>query len=145
MRNDVLFYLTGVDGKRQLFEKEVISLVPGNRRVVCESLREFVSIIRKSVVGRWICVVLAGNKRDLIDLFQIRDVLKESRLILVLPDQSDDMVALGHMFYPRYAESGENGFGHIAAVLLKMAGIDSGDSGVASHNLQYCAPRPVER
>lgn len=121
MKMDVLFYLTGSRKQQLLFEKIVVSVVPKNQRSICRSLEELTESLLQSTAGEQICVILTEAEQDLLSLFSIRDILKRTRLILVLPDNSDTSVSLGHRFYPRFAESISNGFSNTAAVLAKMA------------------------
>ncbi len=127
MERNIVFYMSGFEDVRLLFEKEVVSIVPQNLRTICSSLKELSAAIRRQSLGRCICVVLTGEKSDLLDLFSIRDLLRESKLILVLHDDSDGTIELGHKFFPRFSNSINNGFENTAAVLAKMLDSNSSD------------------
>jgi len=75
------------------------------------------------MVGQYICVVVAGKKQDLLDLFSVQELLKNSKLILIMPDNSNDIIEIGHAFYPRFLDSINGNYLNIAAVLKKMAHI----------------------
>lgn len=124
MKKNIVFYLSSDENVRLLFDKEVVSTVPENCRIICNSLKGLTTVISQSIMDQYIYVVLAGEMQDLMALFTIRDLLKESKLILILPDDSDRSVELGHRFYPRYSVSVNSDFSNTAAVLAKMAGIE---------------------
>lgn len=120
MKSDVLFYINGSRKQQVLFEEKVVSIVPENRRLICRSLKELSASLHQSVAGGQICVILTESEQDLLSLFSIRDSLKLTRLILVLPDNSEMSVSLGHRFYPRFADSIGSGLSNTAAVLNRM-------------------------
>lgn len=125
MNNTVLFHIAGSKKMQRLFEEQVVSVIPRNRRIVCDSIRELSDAIRRSAVGQCLCVLLTGDRSDLLDLFSIQDLLRESRLILILPDNSETSAEMGHRLYPRFSDSVDSGFANTAAVLSKMAGVDA--------------------
>ena len=123
MKIDVVFYMSGFEKRQALFEQKVISSIPRNSRKICKSLDELSSVLRRSMVGQYICVVVAGKKQDLLDLFSVQELLKNSKLILIMPDNSNDIIEIGHAFYPRFLDSINGNYLNIAAVLKKMAHI----------------------
>jgi hypothetical protein len=120
---NVVFYYSGIDHTRMFFEKEVISVVPSDCRIVCNTLEELSSTLRRSAAGQSICVVVTCEKKDLLDLFSIQALLLNSKLILILPDNAADTIEIGHKFYPRFLDSINHGFSNLTAVLDKMANI----------------------
>jgi len=124
---EVLFYLTGSRKLQLLFEESVVSVVPRQQRIICRSLGELTDSLQRLTVEKRICVILTELEQDLLSLFAIRDMLKRTRLILVLPDNSKTCISLGHRFYPRFSEPISSGFSNTAAVLAKMASLP-GDS-----------------
>ncbi|MBU2515376.1 hypothetical protein KJ966_29015 [bacterium] len=130
---DVIFYLSNFDKKQMLFEKQVISLIPGNHRIICNSLNELSSVLTRTLEGQRICVVVAGKKQDLLDLISIRELLRKSKLILLLPDTSRELVEIAHTLYPRYLDSIRSSFSNIGSVLSKMLDNRSIDPSVEYH------------
>jgi hypothetical protein len=117
---EVVFYLASFEKNYNEFYKQVVSLVPENERVICKSLKELSLVLNRTLEGQLICVIAAGRKQDLLDLLSIREFLRRSKLILLLPDRSDGIIEIAHTLYPRYLDSIGNDFSNIAAVLAKM-------------------------
>ena len=117
---DIVFFLSGIEDRRYLFEQEVITVVPERARVFCNSLEELTTSLRQSITGSRVCVIVIADKQTLLELFTIRTMLQESKLILLLPDKSPDTVELGHMFYPRFLDSIQCSYRDVSAVLKKM-------------------------
>lgn len=72
------------------------------------------------MAGRSICVIAAAKKKDLFDLLSIQDLLKNSKLVLLLPDDSEETLEVAHLLYPRYLDSIESDYTNLRAVLFKM-------------------------
>jgi hypothetical protein len=67
-----------------------------------------------------ILVLFATDRRDLIELLSIIELLKNSRLILVLPDERPETVQTAHLLMPRYIGYADGDLSDVAAVLKKM-------------------------
>jgi hypothetical protein len=69
-----------------------------------------------------VTVLLAGNEDDLEEALTINGILKDARLILIVPNSSREIVAKGHLLGPRYMSYADGDFRDVAAVLAKMVG-----------------------
>jgi hypothetical protein len=127
MKMDIIFYLSGIEDNQKQFEEKVISLIPLENQTICYTLNDLSSALRKSMAGQSICVVAVGREKDLQDLLPIKDLLRNSKLILLLPDETDELFDIGHTLYPRYLKTVRSDYSHIAAVLAKMADITTND------------------
>lgn len=65
-------------------------------------------------------VLFPATKGDLIQLIRIRHLFMNHRVVLVLPDKSEETIARGHTLYPRYVSYCDGDFSDVAAVLEKM-------------------------
>jgi hypothetical protein len=70
-----------------------------------------------------VTVLLAGDEADLEEALTINGILKDARLILIVPNSSREIVAKGHLLGPRYLSYADGDFRDVAAVLAKMVGI----------------------
>lgn len=68
-----------------------------------------------------ILVFNAVNASDLDFIVSKKDQLFGFRLILILPDNSEEMISRGHLLHPRYMAQPGGNFKDITAVLHKMA------------------------
>jgi hypothetical protein len=62
------------------------------------------------------------SKGDLLDILTLQHLLRDVRIILILPDDDDDTLAKGHALRPRFLSYREEGFADIADVLSRMIG-----------------------
>ncbi len=69
-----------------------------------------------------IAVILAGRKEDLFDILSIRKLLRDIRIILILPDRDENTIAMGHHLRPRLLSYADSDFSEVVAVLAKMRG-----------------------
>jgi len=69
-----------------------------------------------------VTVLLAGNEDELEEALTINGILRDSRLILIIPNSSREIVAKGHLLGPRYLSYADGDFRDVAAVLAKMVG-----------------------
>lgn len=69
-----------------------------------------------------VTVLLACTDNELDEALTINGLLKETRLILIVPNSSRDIVAKGHLLGPRYLSYADGDFKDVAAVLAKMVG-----------------------
>ncbi len=67
-----------------------------------------------------VAVLLANNKKALLDLLSIRDLLSDIPIILILPDRQYDTVSKGHKLHPRFLSYVDCDFSDVCAVLKKM-------------------------
>jgi hypothetical protein len=65
-------------------------------------------------------VLLAARRGDLTELLSIRDLLRDIRIILVLPDRDEDTIAKGHTLRPRFVSYSDSNFTDVCSVLGKM-------------------------
>jgi len=70
-----------------------------------------------------IAVLFAVDRKDLLDLISIRDLLDNIGIILILPDDKKETISAGHRLRPRYISYTDGNFKDVAAVLNKMDGL----------------------
>ena len=70
--------------------------------------------------GATLLVFLAEGVRDLLDLHRLENLLIDIPLILVLPDQSEECLAIGHSLYPRFVSYMDEDFGGLSQVIGKI-------------------------
>ncbi len=67
-----------------------------------------------------VAVLFAGNRKMLLDLLSIRDLLLDLRIILIIPERDDQTMALGRKLFPRFVSYADSNFSDVGAVLEKM-------------------------
>ncbi|NVM22502.1 MAG: hypothetical protein HWN68_12065 [Desulfobacterales bacterium] len=82
--------------------------------------------LRRPTYDVAVAVLLAATKEDLLDMLSIRDLIRNLRIILVLPDTEDATIAQGHSLRPRFLTYADSNFAEVAGVLNKMLGNTEG-------------------
>jgi hypothetical protein len=95
-------------------------LVPEGDLKVFHALDNLFDEILQSLDEMFIVVLRPMNQTDLEDFKRLRGLLRNLRIVLILPDNDRQTLALGHDLRPRYLVSDQNAFDDIAAVLGKM-------------------------
>ena len=67
-----------------------------------------------------ITVLIAQTREELENLLLIRDLLRDVRIVLVLPDRDAETIAKGHVLQPRFFSYLDADAGQVNAVLKKM-------------------------
>lgn len=65
-------------------------------------------------------VFMPADIDELLALLLIRDKLTDISLVLILPDQSEDMTAIGHRLFPRFISYAKSDFSDVAGVINRI-------------------------
>ena len=67
-------------------------------------------------------LILIPNKREQLDqLLKMKELLQDFRLILILPDSSEETVTRGHLLMPRFLTFIDNDMAEVLHVLGRMS------------------------
>jgi len=88
------------------------------------SLEDFSRSLRRPLLGESLALIVASNKQELERLVSLNRLLRDLRLILILPDHDRDSVVMGHMLRPRFLSFSDGDLTDVAAVLAKMLAIN---------------------
>jgi hypothetical protein len=67
-----------------------------------------------------IAILVAANNRELDRFLTLRSLLKDVKVILILPDREPATALKGHKLYPRFISYIDNDLKEVLAVLKKM-------------------------
>jgi hypothetical protein len=74
--------------------------------------------MKEEVVG----IFMPSSEKDLSDLLSINHLVKDIRIILVLPDRDEKTISIGHSLRPRFLTYADGDLNDVAAVMIKMMG-----------------------
>lgn len=86
------------------------------------SIRDLALRLQKPLRGNILGVFLPTDSNDLLELFSLQFMLRNIRIILVLPDRKENTISIGHALKPRYLSYADCDFSDVAAVMAKMLG-----------------------
>ncbi len=116
----ILYYTSLNKGPGERLQRIVEPLA---KKMDMEIYRSIPSLTRRLTRPKYdiaVAVLLANNKKALLDLFSTRDLLSDIPIILILPDRQDDTVSKGHKLHPRFLSYVDSDFSDVGAVLKKM-------------------------
>jgi hypothetical protein len=106
-------------GKR--FERAMKSTPLDAEYTIVRTFTDLNNQMRRSPLPKpSIIVLLVENFRKLRKLFDMRSLFQGIRIILILPDDDRQTLALGHRFHPRYVSYMDSDFSDVRMVLEKM-------------------------
>ena len=86
----------------------------------CHSLEEFSDILHRQYLGTRVMVIFASSEESLRGIVSLRDFLNDTKIILVLPDEKKDTMAMGFALFPRFITWLDSDLNELGAVLKKM-------------------------
>jgi hypothetical protein len=89
------------------------------------SLETLLDHLRRPLGALCICILMPENHSELYELNQMRHLLRDIRIILVLPDRLPTTISDGHALRPRYVSYADGHLADVEAVVNKMTGFAS--------------------
>ena len=96
------------------------SELPGEDLEIFYSTGNFSERLRQQSRSNCAVVILADSMNDLQSLFALKNLLTDIRIILVLPERSEEVIAMGYKFRPRFLSYMDSDFSDLAVVLKKI-------------------------
>ena len=116
----VLIYATAVTA----VEKRLVEALESSKNDLYQenfrTLENLKKRLRLSIIDDSILILLPENSKELSGLIEIRDILRDTRIILVLPDDNEATLSKGHNLRPRFISYRDGNFTDVAAVMSKM-------------------------
>ena len=69
---------------------------------------------------RLIAILFPANREELASLVSLRHLLRDTQIILILPNAQPQTISDGHALRPRYISYADSDFSDVAAVCDKM-------------------------
>jgi hypothetical protein len=119
----VVCYLTDSEGPGQRLKALLEAALPRDRVLLCQTLEELTRCLLQPAQGLSAAVLLAHDRGQLNELLTLRNLLRDIRVILILPDRENSTVAQGHTLRPRLLTYADADFTPVVgAVLQKING-----------------------
>jgi hypothetical protein len=115
----LLLYTSVNEGCGEQLHSMIEKLIPKNHMEVYRNIETFSRRLRQPDNDLPMVVLLAVSNEDLSDFLSIRDLLRDRRIILILPDRDKNTIAKGHILRPRFLSYTDSNFADVFAVLKK--------------------------
>ncbi len=127
----ILLYSTDFRQAEQ-FEKNITSTFENSDIVQCVTIKQVDSTLR-AMFSFSAIILMVSCKEELLELLTIQRVLDKSRIIIILPDNSGDLIQFALKLYPRYlTDAGESTIA-ITEVLKKIYSTSNSPTDFSCH------------
>jgi hypothetical protein len=116
----MLFYAAERSSAVNVLENIVSEKLPVHKVMHCTTMDTLERRLRQPRHDIEIILISVKDAIEMAQLTELRPLLLDLRLILVLPKRDDDIVAWAHKLGPRFIAYADNGVGQVADVLDKM-------------------------
>ena len=117
---ELMIYASPLNAAGQLLLKTLCPPEKSLRLDICPSLAALEARLRKPIGRIRIGILLPANRRELAALNRLRHLLRDMRLILILPNTQPQTVSEGHALRPRFIGYIDDDPQDVAAVVHKM-------------------------
>ena len=115
----ILFYAAEDNPVVQTLEQQLAS----HRVVRCVSFNTVEKRLRKPRHGMKVALMIVRNSEEMDRIDAVHNLVRDLKLILVLPGHDSAMVARAHKLGPRFIAYADNGYDQVGAVLEKIMGV----------------------
>jgi hypothetical protein len=129
LKMNLLLYSPVTDAAGKRLQRVIEALVLPDEMEICRTMDGISTTLRRPSHHFTTAVLLAATNEDLTSFLNIRDLLDNLRLILVLPDRDDETVTKAHGLRPRFLAYTDSDFIDVAAVLNRMLARAHGEGG----------------
>jgi hypothetical protein len=118
----LIYYAENGNGIGERLLKAINATVPEERTEVYRSLERLSQRLRRPTYNLKGAVLLTTNRAELSGIISLRDMFRNVRIILILPDRDKDTISEGLKLHPRFLTDTDSNFKDVVAVLGKMMG-----------------------
>jgi hypothetical protein len=116
----LFFYSSTDNAHKKRLEAAIYNVIPGKSVEFFETLDDLRVRLRRIIEPDSIAVFFAINRKELLRMQMLRELLPEIYVILVLPDRTASTIGLAHLLLPRFLTQKEDPFTDLQEVLNKM-------------------------
>lgn len=116
----ILFYAAEKNRVVETIEHMVMAQLPRHNLIHCRSLNVLEQRLRRPCLNIEVVLICVSDPIEMRQLSDMRPLLIDLRLVLVLPWRDADIIAWAHKLGPRFIAYADDGFEPVGAVLDKM-------------------------
>ncbi|MBN1380523.1 MAG: hypothetical protein JXA41_02490 [Deltaproteobacteria bacterium] len=96
------------------------SVVPKDHIELYSTMDDLFERFQNPICHGKVTVIFAATRKDFHRILPLKDFLSDMNLVLILPDDSPEMMAEAHTLRPRYITWADSDFRDIEAVLKRL-------------------------
>ncbi len=116
----IIFSSTGNESNKKLLQG-VVPLLTDIQVEICNSIPKLSHRLRQPLEGNVIGLFMIATHEELSTILSIHLLLRNMKIVLILPDKSEGTISKGHSLRPRFLGYFDDDFQDVAAVINKMA------------------------
>ncbi len=116
----LLLDMKKANGPGKCLQEKVTRVVPPEELEEFETFEDLFQFLHKLRNDTEIIVLRAFSSEELIGFRRIRDLMRDVKIILILPNRKPETLFQGHLLHPRYMTYEDGTFDDLALVLAKM-------------------------
>jgi hypothetical protein len=117
---ELIYYSARNGGPDERLRRVIELFFPKECSGIYGNAVELSGALRKASDASTIVLIHAMSKEDLRVILEMKDLLMDKRIIIILPDRETSTIAMGHILRPRLMSFEDSDFFEIAAVLTRM-------------------------
>ena len=122
----LLFYSGITDGVGEQLKDILKQAAPNEETEVCRTIQslayKLLPLRSVAEAQKTVHVLVATSPEELDDIYSIRDLLSDLKIILVAPNRNHDTITKAHELFPRYLSYLDEDLNEVGAVFGKMVG-----------------------
>jgi hypothetical protein len=116
----IIFFSTMSEGTGKRLLQSIEEVVSEKDLELCRNTNALFMMLCRPRNGATIAILHTSSEREFADIFPLRDLLLDIRVILVMPDSDPKTLSKGHLLRPRFMTDCNSDFKEITAVLKRM-------------------------
>jgi hypothetical protein len=116
----VLYYSEEAERRGRKLQEVLNNDLPDMRLEVFTDFEELVTGLQRPEVDPAAVVLVIGNRTELDDFLELRPILQNTRVVLVLPDQAKETLALAGQLNPYYIKRPGDDLVELASVVDEL-------------------------
>jgi hypothetical protein len=117
---ELIYYSARNGGPDERLRRVIDLFFPRDSSGIYGNAVELSGALRRVSDPSTIILIHAISKDDLRAILEMKDLLMDRKIILILPDRDTSTIAMGHTLRPRLLSFEDSDFFEIAAVLTRM-------------------------
>jgi hypothetical protein len=116
----LILYLPGENESSASLLWIIKNAIPEHEIERYSSISELSERLRRPMPDVGVAVLYASSRSELMEIIYLGDLLRELKVVLVLPDSQPDILDKAYTLCPRFIAVAESDFKHLGVVLHKM-------------------------
>ncbi len=115
-----IFYRRQEGGNESKLSGIIAESLNGYALETCDSVAELQARLRTRGCTTIILILMVLDEYEMADIVAIKPLLEDMRIVIVLPDARDEMIAMAHSIHPRFLSCMDGDLQEVAAVLKNI-------------------------